>query len=127
MPMRRGSRRIVGTRPDEEDGTVIMARNTDRRRIEIELEGRLAALQSVQTDFEQAQEESRTLKARVEELEAELERRGSQTGEPGAEPSHGDPQDSDARVQELAIRVAELEAKLTHAAGDGETDTAAVS
>ena len=109
---------------DDEDGTVIMARNTDRRRIEIELESRLSALQSVQTELEHSQEESAALKARVAELEEALERPASPDAEAGAAPAHPV---SDDQAQGLAVRVAELEARLARAVESGETDTAPVS
>lgn len=53
-----------------------MPRSSDRRRIEIELEARLSDLRSAQAELAEAQQETQTLKGRIEELEAALDAQG---------------------------------------------------
>nr|MBA3691692.1 hypothetical protein [Actinomycetota bacterium] len=99
-----------------------MPRSSDRRRIEIELEARLSDLRSAQAELAEAQQETQTLKGRIEELEAALEGRGSRDPRPDLDVSDQVPVALDADGQQLAIRVAELEARLTRASEAGEAD-----
>jgi chromosome segregation ATPase len=100
-----------------------MARSSDRRRIEIELEARHSDLLSARAELADAQREAQALKARVEELEAAD---GARTQVQGLEGTlaERDPQALDADTQQLAIRVAELEARLTRASDEGEAGSA---
>jgi chromosome segregation ATPase len=101
-----------------------MPRSSDRRRIEIELEARHTDLLSARAELAEAQQEAQALKTRVEQLEAALNGRGPQV--PGQEAAlpEGDPRASGADAQQLAIRVAELEARLTRASDENEADPA---